>query len=104
MKIKNIFVNVSVNIIVIFFSLMVVSFIPDYAHELFGDWLCTGYEYGDKAMSCNYGAGLHEAQWHWGWRHWLWAIMGFFLFIVQVARVVDIIGNHQAGLSVNHNR
>ena len=54
----------------------------------FGDWLCQGsgeaipntYHY----TGCNYaGNGFHDPEWHWGFRHYVWMVMGAVLTIIR---------------------
>lgn len=61
---------------------MFVSFIPDYLHGFFGDEYC-------KVPNHWYAGGMHDTPtWHWGYRHWLFIIMGIALFIVQVINLI----------------
>ena len=92
----SIYTKVSINIIIIFVTIIASSLIPDYFPNLFGDWLCQGsieqiqdtYYY----KGCNYAnEGFHNSQWHWGYRHWIWMCMGLSLFIVQVVRIIVLI-------------
>lgn len=98
---NNIFTKVSINIVLVFMTMMVFSFIPDMFPKFFGDVLCVtgnspdhqfcveGYRYANNA----HGPG----EWHWGYRHWLWSFMGLFLFIVQIVRIIILIeDNHDA--------
>ena len=80
----NTFTQLSIRIIAIFIILMLVSFIPDYLHGFFGDEYC-------KVPNHWYAGGLHNTPtWHWGYRHWLFIIMGVVLFIVQVVHTIHI--------------
>lgn len=75
----------SLQVIVIFMTVIFVSFIPDHLHDFFGDWFC-----GGKSLTVQlcFNNGFHSPQWHWGYRHWIWFIMGFILFVLQCIRVV----------------
>ncbi len=72
---------------------MIMSFIPDQLHNFFGDWKCEGAKWvydpsraiGGYYTGCGYGPDPeHMAQFHWGYRHWLFFIMGLSLFVIQV--------------------
>lgn len=79
--------------------MMAVSLIPDYAHEFFGDWKCQGRvliwnnDYSKYVVSgCDYKTGFgadHIAQWHWGYRHWLFFAFGMVFTIASIARIAD---------------
>jgi hypothetical protein len=91
---------ISFRIIALFVIAILVSFIPDYLHNFFGDWLCEGAKYGKlipetdacwshyELIGCDYGSGVHNPTLHWGYRHWLFFAMGVILFIIQA---IDII-------------
>lgn len=77
-----------IDIVLIGLLLMLVSFIPEYFREFFGDWKCQGsgeaipntYHY----TRCNYaGNGFHDPEWHWGFRHYIWMVMGAVLTIIR---------------------
>lgn len=96
---KNKYVKISLQVLLVFSTLILVSFIPDYLHDFFGDTLCEGRVYNRMGdFSKNYYSGCdyldyneHNPMWHWGYRHWIWIIMGVCLFIIQLVRVGDII-------------
>ncbi len=76
------------------------SFVADEFHDFFGDHKCSGavyekYRSGDiyrTIKGCTYGDfGEHGPTWHWGYRHWVFILMGICLFIVSVVRVVNIV-------------
>jgi hypothetical protein len=78
--------------------LITASFIPDNFHELFGDWHCVGTieleaKNGWQTINngCKYESCDHDPTWHWGFRHWLWLLMGICLFIIQVIRIVCVL-------------
>lgn len=93
--------KVSIRIVLLFTLTMALSFIPEYCHTLFGDWLCKGsgvvigHEYLTPVYSlCNYSVGIyeyHDPTWHWGYRHWLWQLMGLSLALVQIVNIIIII-------------
>lgn len=91
------YTKVSIQIMLLFISGMVISLIPDYLHSFFGDWYCaTGsgkVELGHAYITypyCQYTSS-HIAQWHWGYRHWLFFFMGWALAIVQAVKIVETI-------------
>ena len=77
---------VSLRIILVFVSGIVMSLIGDCLHSILGDWHCRGCNYAEMG---NYE--IHVPQWHWGWRHWLFMLMGFCLFIVQTVDIINFI-------------
>lgn len=90
---KNFWTNLSLQIIAVFSVMFVVSFIPDLFPDVFGDWKCHGgggYLMGDEPEDhCKYAnLTIHDPTWHWGWRHWIWSICGWALFIIQVVRII----------------
>lgn len=102
---KNKHLKVSLNIVAVFVVVMLVSFIPDQFPKFFGDWQCEGrsYSYVDvgngrfdyKTIGCDHGVNNHLPSWHWGYRHWLFIIMGLLLFVVQVIRIGGIINEDE---------
>lgn len=93
------YTKLSLQIIALFAVAIIMSFIPDYLHEFFGDWECQGKVFTDKIIGgyivydgCDYGSmNSHNPTLHWGWRHWLWFIMGAVLFIIQCFRIESTI-------------
>lgn len=94
----NYWTKISLNIAAAFMVAIFASFIPELAPEFFGDTKCQGsrllpelvhhyYQYEGCQFNPN---GAHEATTHWGWRHWLWMLMGLTLFVVQVIRIGSI--------------
>ena len=83
--------NISLRIVALFVMAMIVSFIPDYLHTFFGDVYCVGNletPFCPSAYSkFNY---LHGSEWHWAYRHWLFAAMGFWLAVVQIVNLVNV--------------
>lgn len=95
--------KVSLRIIALFTIAICLSFIPELLHNFFGDWWCEGsgartlvaqtqttYEHYEYA-GCKYETSQHIAQWHWGYRHWLWLCMGISLVIVQIVNIIQVI-------------
>ena len=69
---------------------MVASYIPELFPNFFGDWLCEGtgnyLSNLNHFEKCNYAGSsynFHNPTWHWGYRHFLFFIMGAVLFIIQ---------------------
>lgn len=97
--------KISIQIIFMFVSAMLISIIPENL-ELFGDWTCSGsgtfvaptYHYVDGHFQrCNYAQfGYHDAIRHWGYRHWLFCIMGLCLFVVQIFKLGETIESENA--------
>ncbi len=86
----------SLQIIAIFAVIIFTSFIPDIYHLFFDDWFCIGAKgCGENRIGCHYFEP-HDAQWHWGYRHYMWFFMGCCLTIIQAIRVGDYISkNHK---------
>ena len=92
----NIFFKISFNVFLIFAMAILMSFIPDYFSSFFGDKLCEGTIITEKIRNTGevynvYSGCLlynrHSPELHWGYRHYLWAIMGFILFLIQCFRI-----------------
>jgi len=75
--------------IVLLFSIVILmSFIPESNREFFGDWQCNGGNYY-KQEGCLYGGSyLHGPTWHWGFRHYIWMLMGAALFIYNAVIMI----------------
>ena len=94
-------IKISIRIIALFSIAIVLSFIPEYLHDLFGDWYCSGSgifvkidDYRSHYTTCDYANnGYHLPMWHWGYRHWLWLMMGISLAIVQIVGIVNLINS-----------
>lgn len=87
--------KISIRIIFLFVSAIIISTIPDYLHNFFGDWYCT-----IANGNCDYGGGFghHSFEtWHWGYRHWLFFVMGLCLAMVQVVSIISTISNENEG-------
>jgi hypothetical protein len=81
-------------ILVMFAVIFCMSFVPDYTHELFGDWQCNGgkVEYINNNLireGCLYSHDTHGPSWHWGFRHWLWVIAGLTFTIWTIIDTVS---------------
>lgn len=83
MKIKT-----SLRIIALFTVAILVSFIPENFPDFFGDWSCGKIisEYGTHSY---FPAPHNVPDLHWGYRHYLFFIMGMVLFCVQVVDIID---------------
>jgi hypothetical protein len=82
-------IKLSIRVMAMFSIAILISFIPEYFRDFFGDWKCAGsgnYILGTyRYEGCNSGLkGIHEATWHWGYRHFLFFVMGVVLFIIQM--------------------
>ena len=89
-------IKISIRIIAIFICAIFFSLIPDEFPSFFGDIHCNGRDYmGMQYVSqytgCNYGQYSHGDTNHWGYRHWLFFLMGISLFVVQVVSIVYFI-------------
>ncbi len=85
--------KVSISIIGLFTIAILLSFIPDNFHSFFNDVYCPG---NISPNICNDGTNYpHGATWHWGYRHWLWFMMGMALAITQIVGIVGIIENEK---------
>lgn len=81
--------KIIIRIITFFTIAIIMSFVAEYFREFLGDWECLGTR--SPQNPCLYFAGdAHGAQWHWGYRHWLFFIMGFLIFITQVISVITL--------------
>lgn len=90
--------ELSLRIILIFVTAILASFIPDNFPSFFGDWHCvTGsglYIYkGSTNIEGHFQYcslyGSHLPTWHFGYRHYLWCIMGIVLFIIQIVYLIN---------------
>jgi hypothetical protein len=83
-------IKISIRIIAVFMVAIIMSVIPDLFPNLFGDWLCEGhYEQIKGCLYIGEYGNFHQPTWHWGYRHWLWFLMGIALFIIQVIDIID---------------
>ena len=95
---------ISLRIIIMFSIVMAMSLLPEAYPNLFGDWKCQGSSYGKfvpetqreyshfDLIGCDYaGYDSHNPTIHWGYRHWIYFLMGLSLFVVQVKDLVDFI-------------
>jgi hypothetical protein len=96
--------KISIRIITLFTIAMFMSFIPELAPNFFGDWHCQGRIIASTNIhgypvysGCDMfeGCGVHNPEWHFGYRHYLFFFMGFCLTIVQVVKIISIIGKEE---------
>lgn len=85
------YTKISIRLIVSCVIIIISDFIPDNFHEFFGDVYCKG------SQNCSVGdLFIHGVKWHWGFRHFIFVMMGFGLALVQFIRMVDLIlKNHE---------
>lgn len=76
---------ISARIVALFGSAILISFIPEYFPDFFGDWMCKASEY-NKHIDFN-PHSIPEL--HWGYRHYLFFTMGLVLFIIQAVTIVN---------------
>jgi hypothetical protein len=85
----------SVNIIVLFLIAILSSFIPEYYANFFGDYGCSGSTFEIlEGHYIRHGCDIfdmHEPTTHWGYRHYLWFLMGLSLFAGQVVRIINLL-------------
>jgi hypothetical protein len=94
---------ISLRVIALFVIAMLVSFIPEYLHDFFGDWTCKGSGVGKYFPAddnnyahtvyngCMYGGESHTSETHWGYRHWLFFMMGVILFFIQAFDIINYV-------------
>ena len=69
-------------IVILFVTVMLMSFIPENFREAFGDEYC-------KIQHHIYGGNFHDyPEWHWGFRHFAWCGMGITLFIYNAVLLI----------------
>lgn len=85
--------KISLNIIALFSVVILTSFIPEFFPKFFGDRICDGaWIVGEKYSPESYltgcrDGGVHSATTHWGYRHWIYFLMGCTLFCIQIGRI-----------------
>lgn len=91
-------IKISVRIIALFTAAILISLIPEHFHSFFGDWYCEGAKLGkpdefgfEHIEGCLYLPSRHNAEWHWGYQHWLFFLMGLSLTIVQIFDITKLI-------------
>lgn len=96
---KNLYLKLSLNVIAVFMVVIVMSFLPELFPKFFGDWLCEGHLKDD--VGCLYSGNTawsshHNPEWHWGYQHHLWFLMGLILFVIQGFRIYELITKHKS--------
>lgn len=86
--------KIQFRIFMIFAVIFFASFIPENFHEFFGDWLCqgSGTRLSDSYLysGCNHlQAGYHLPEWHWGFRHYVWLVMGATLALYNAVMLIS---------------
>ncbi len=85
------YTKVSLNIIAVFFVMMVMSIVPEVLPNGWFSYYCPA----DTVHEADGWKHVGYATYHWTWRHYVWVFMGFALFIVQVVRIIEIIENRK---------
>jgi len=80
-----------------FFIVMAFSFIPENFPDWFGDWKCEGGRYAGHGNyeGCWYTGTSHGPSTHWGFRHWMWWLLGICLFLYNISLIVASINKYQ---------
>lgn len=86
-------VKIMGRIVLLFSIVILMSFVPESNREFFGDWQCQGMTYvkaSGEYLGCYYEGSMapHDPTWHWGFRHWIWMLMGLTLFIYNTVVIV----------------
>ena len=89
--------KLSIKIIGLTLTMMLYSFIPDYLHVFFGDYMCLGSgEYLEKHRCyalCNATWSYHLPKYHWGYRHVLFNLCSMALTILQAIKIFNTENN-----------
>lgn len=92
--------SLSLQVVAIFAVAMLASLMPDLYPEFFGDYKCTGKLWNEKLnvyLGCSAPAeGPHGPTNHWGYRHFLFFLMGIVLFVLQAIRLVSFYNKNKA--------
>ena len=74
--------KIMLRIVILFVTVMLMSFVPENFRDLFGDEYC-------KIPHHFHAGDYHEyPEWHWGFRHFAWCGMGMTLFIYNVVLII----------------
>lgn len=91
--------KISIRIITLFVTAIMLSVVPDYLHDFFNDEICNGttfnLETGKREYFFHYGGKHHDIEIHWGYRHWLYFLMGLSLAVVQVVDISSIVNKEE---------
>ncbi|MBP6424160.1 MAG: hypothetical protein KA278_00500 [Flavobacterium sp.] len=85
---------ISIRIIALFSTAIFISFIPENYPAFFGDFNCGKIisQYGTHT----YFPSMHEVpELHWGYRHYVFSLMCFFLGVVQVINLFNFVENYK---------
>lgn len=92
----------TIRVILTFTVVILSSFISENFHDQLGDWYCEGKSViFDSNTSypiysgCDFGEGRHNPEWHYGYRHWMFILMGFILMIFQSVQTINILNKDQ---------
>ncbi len=79
---NNFWLLLSLQIVLVFAVVMAASIVPDTFPKFFGDIYCTIPNHFHMGF-------VHDTpEFHWGYRHFIWMVMGLSLFTAQVVRIV----------------
>ncbi len=84
------FLKAAIRIFIAFAIAFALSFIPENFHQFFGDTYCQGRQLIDgqyKGCDVEHLYSDHLPTWHYGFRHYLWALMGCALFALQIISI-----------------
>lgn len=86
---------ISARIVFMFTCAIATSIIPDEFPDFFGDIICNGITMnassGKMETFFHYGGHHIDTVVHYGYRHWLFFLMGLCLFTVQVVKIFQTI-------------
>lgn len=85
--------KLQLRIVLIGACVMIFSFIPELIPAFFGDWLCEGSgEYVSGSFhyaKCDHVDYYHYPTWHWGYRHFVWLLLGLILVITNIVQTIN---------------
>ena len=85
--------KITIRIILIFVIATIMSFIADEFHSFFGDTLCNGtslnIETNKYEYFVHYGSRHTDTQIHWGYRHFLFFMMGLSVTTLQIIDIIN---------------
>lgn len=88
----NYYTQIQLNILIMGVCLIFLSFIPELFPSFFGDWHCQGTT--KELTGCDYSfydnLRMHNPTTHFGYRHWIFIIMGISLIVVNSVRISKI--------------
>jgi hypothetical protein len=86
-----VYLGIALRIIILFAVAMAATFVPEQLRDFFGDTSCEGktYEwYGSTREGCPGSSFGIDEDWQWGARHYWYAWLMVFLFVLSVVNVV----------------